>query len=114
MSRTNNMRTCREMVELVTDYLEGRLADFDRKRFEAHVDRCDACALYIEQMRVTISALGRIPPETISETTSPAWEVEPKNATSVRTDSGFGTTRSQILVATPSVPSEPTNAPTRS
>ena len=66
MSRTNNMLTCREMVELVTDYLEGRLADSDRERFEAHVDRCDACALYIEQMRLTIFALGRIPPETIS------------------------------------------------
>jgi anti-sigma factor RsiW len=65
-SRTNNMLTCREMVELVTDYLEGRLADSDRERFEAHVGQCDACVLYIEQMRLTISALGRIPPETIS------------------------------------------------
>ena len=64
--RTNNMLTCREMVELVTDYLEGRLADSDRERFEAHVNRCDACTLYIEQMRLTIAALGRIPPETIS------------------------------------------------
>jgi anti-sigma factor RsiW len=64
--RTNNMLTCREMVELVTDYLEGRLADSDRERFEAHVGQCDACVLYIEQMRLTISALGRIPPETIS------------------------------------------------
>jgi anti-sigma factor RsiW len=63
---TNHMLTCREMVELVTDYLEGRLADPDRERFDAHVGRCDACALYIEQMRLTISALGRIPPETIS------------------------------------------------
>ena len=59
-------------------------------------------------------APGTIPPETISETTSPAWTVEPKNATSVRTASGFGMTRSQIRVATPSVPSEPTNAPSRS
>ena len=44
-------------------------------------------------------------------TTSPASTVEPKKATSVRTASGFGTTRSQIFVATPSVPSEPTKAP---
>ena len=55
-----------------------------------------------------------MPSETIRETTSPASTVEPKNATSVRTASGFGTTRSQILVAIPSVPSEPTKAPTRS
>jgi len=59
-------------------------------------------------------APGTIPAETISETTSPPWIVESKKATSVRTDSGFGTTRSQIFVAMPSVPSEPTNAPIRS
>jgi anti-sigma factor RsiW len=64
--RTNQMLTCREMVELVTDYIEGRLDDADRERFEAHVAECDACTLYIEQMRMTISALGRIPPETVS------------------------------------------------
>jgi anti-sigma factor RsiW len=64
--RTNNMLTCREMVELVTDYLEGRLDGAERERFEAHVAECDACTLYIEQMRMTIGALGRIPPETIS------------------------------------------------
>ena len=55
-----------------------------------------------------------MPLETMSETTSPAWVVDPKKATSVRTDSGLGITRSQILVAIPSVPSEPTNAPIRS
>jgi anti-sigma factor RsiW len=67
MSRhTNHMLTCREMVELVTDYLEGRLDGADRERFEAHVAECDACTLYIEQMRMTVTALGHIPPETIS------------------------------------------------
>jgi anti-sigma factor RsiW len=54
------------MVELVTDYLEGRLDGVDRERFEAHVAECDACTLYIEQMRMTVTALGHIPPETIS------------------------------------------------
>jgi anti-sigma factor RsiW len=54
------------MVELVTDYLEGRLDDAARQRFEAHVAECDACTLYIEQMRLTIRALGHIPPESIS------------------------------------------------
>jgi anti-sigma factor RsiW len=67
MSRhANQMLTCREMVELVTDYLEGRLHDAARERFEAHVVECPACTLYIEQMRMTIAALGHIPPETIS------------------------------------------------
>jgi anti-sigma factor RsiW len=64
--RTNHLLTCREMVELVTDYLEGRLDGADRERFEAHVAGCDACTLYIEQMRMTVTALGHIPPETIS------------------------------------------------
>jgi anti-sigma factor RsiW len=60
------MLTCQEMVELVTDYLEGRLDDAARERFEDHVAECDACTLYIEQMRQTIVALGRIPPESVS------------------------------------------------
>jgi anti-sigma factor RsiW len=60
------MLTCQEMVELVTDYLEGRLDDAARRRFEEHVAECDACTLYIEQMRLTIAALGHIPPESVS------------------------------------------------
>jgi anti-sigma factor RsiW len=64
--RQKRMLTCQEMVELVTAYLEGRLDDGARARFEAHVAECDACTLYIEQMRQTIVALGRIPPETVS------------------------------------------------
>ena len=59
-------------------------------------------------------APGTTPPWTISDTASPAAWVESKNATSVLTVSGDGTTRSQTLVATPSVPSLPTNAPSRS
>jgi anti-sigma factor RsiW len=67
MSRgQKGMLTCQEMVELVTDYLEGRLDDAARERFEAHVAECDACTLYIEQMRMTIVALGHIPAESIS------------------------------------------------
>jgi anti-sigma factor RsiW len=64
--RQEKMLTCQEMVELVTDYLEGRMDDDTRARFEEHVAACDACTLYIEQMRMTIVALGRIPAETIS------------------------------------------------
>lgn len=59
-------------------------------------------------------AAGIRPAPTISETASPAALVESKKATSVRTLSGAGSTRSQIFVATPNVPSEPTKAPIRS
>jgi anti-sigma factor RsiW len=64
--RHKRMLTCQEMVELVTDYLEGRLDDASRRRFEEHVAECDACTLYIEQMRETIVALGHIPTESVS------------------------------------------------
>jgi anti-sigma factor RsiW len=57
---------CRELVELVTEYLEDRLAPVDRERFEEHLEACDACRAYLEQFRRTISALGRLPVETLS------------------------------------------------
>jgi anti-sigma factor RsiW len=57
---------CQELVELVTDYLEGRLNPADRESFDAHIAGCDACTAYLEQMRVTLQALGRIPEESIS------------------------------------------------
>jgi anti-sigma factor RsiW len=57
---------CRELVELVTDYLEGRLSSEDRTRFEAHISECDYCEAYLEQMRQTIRVLGRLPEESLS------------------------------------------------
>jgi anti-sigma factor RsiW len=58
--------SCQELVELVTDYLEGRLSAADRERFDAHIAGCDACTAYLEQMRMTLAALGHIPEESIS------------------------------------------------
>jgi len=57
--------SCKELVELVTDYLEGRLPATVREQLEAHIALCDGCTAYIEQMRLTLSVLGRIPEETI-------------------------------------------------
>ena len=65
----------------------------------------------MDRLSIISIAPGTMPADTIADTTSPASAVESKKATSVRTASGAGTTRSMILVATPSVPSEPTNAP---
>ncbi len=48
--------TCKQIVELVTDYLEGRLPLEDRTRFEQHLVYCDGCRTYLQQMRQTISA----------------------------------------------------------
>jgi anti-sigma factor RsiW len=52
--------TCRELVELVTDYLEGGLPPAERARFEAHLADCPGCTTYLEQMRQTIRLLGRL------------------------------------------------------
>jgi len=57
--------SCQELVEVVTDYLEGRLPDATRERLEEHLAACDGCTAYIEQMRLTLLALGKIPEETI-------------------------------------------------
>jgi anti-sigma factor RsiW len=58
--------SCSELVELVTDYLEGRLAPDEAERFEAHLGVCPPCGVYLDQMRATLTALGRIPEESIS------------------------------------------------
>ena len=59
---------CRELVELVTAYLEGDLSAVERKRFDAHLAGCDGCSMYVEQMRRTIELTGTlsvddVPPE---------------------------------------------------
>lgn len=56
----NRPLTCRELVELITDYLEGTLEPVQRTRFEAHLERCANCTLYVEQMRTVLRVLGQI------------------------------------------------------
>ena len=58
---------CQEIVELVTDYLEGALGPDMTAEVEAHLQLCDGCDIYVEQMRATIRALGTVPVETLSE-----------------------------------------------
>jgi len=57
---------CQEVVELVTDYLEGALSRSDRRRFEAHLADCPHCSEYLAQMRVTIRLTGRLGPDDLS------------------------------------------------
>jgi predicted anti-sigma-YlaC factor YlaD len=54
------MLTCRELTELVTDYLERRLSLADRLRFEMHLGMCSHCRAYLRQMKQTIRTLGTI------------------------------------------------------
>jgi anti-sigma factor RsiW len=55
--------SCQELVELVTDYLEGALDDRDVRAFEGHLARCDGCTEYVEQLRATIRVTGTLTPE---------------------------------------------------
>ena len=52
--------TCAELVELVTDYLEGALPADELERFEEHLVYCSPCVTHMEQMRETIDATGRL------------------------------------------------------
>ena len=52
--------TCAEVVELVTEYLEGGLSPDERGRFEEHLGVCDLCVTYLDQMRETIRSTGRL------------------------------------------------------
>ncbi len=52
--------TCKELVELVTDYFEDRLSVDENRRFELHVCSCTGCRVYLAQMRAVVRAAGRL------------------------------------------------------
>jgi anti-sigma factor RsiW len=60
--------TCRELVELVTDYLEGMLPESDRRRFDEHLRTCPGCTTYLDQMRTTIRVVGHLDLDVLSDT----------------------------------------------
>lgn len=58
--------SCQELVELVTDYLEGTLSPVDLRRFEEHTAGCENCTRYLEQLRQTIRIAGTITTDDLS------------------------------------------------
>ncbi len=52
--------TCKEFVEVLTDYLDDALNPAERAEIERHIVICRGCSNYVEQMRSTIDLLGRI------------------------------------------------------
>ena len=58
--------TCREVVELVTDYLEERMPTGMRRAFESHLTSCPGCVDYLDQMRQTIRLTGGLREESLS------------------------------------------------
>lgn len=63
MTETVEQLSCQELVELVTDYLEGALSAEDRERFDAHIAACDGCRMYLQQITMTVALAGRLTPE---------------------------------------------------
>ena len=62
MNPAEEQLSCQELVELVTDYVEGAMPEDERKAFEDHLDLCDGCRVYVEQMRQTIRLVGKLTP----------------------------------------------------
>ena len=67
--KTANEITCTELIEAITDYLEGTMQEAERRRFEVHLEGCPDCVNYREQMRQTIAALGELSEESIAPDT---------------------------------------------
>jgi len=59
--------TCKEWVEIVTDYLEGKLTFWGRIRFHLHLGLCRGCRAYLRQTQQTIQVLGRLPEEPVPQ-----------------------------------------------
>jgi len=57
--------TCIELVELVTDYLEGSMPADERARFDGHISGCEGCTTHLEQFRITIRLTGMLTEEQI-------------------------------------------------
>jgi predicted anti-sigma-YlaC factor YlaD len=63
--------SCREVVEILDDYLAGAMAATERARVERHLAECEGCLNYLEQLRTTIRLTGRlteqaVPPEAMA------------------------------------------------
>ena len=61
--------TCRELVDLLTEYVEDALPPLERARVEEHLAMCPDCRAYLEQMRTTIGLLGGLREETVPQET---------------------------------------------
>jgi predicted anti-sigma-YlaC factor YlaD len=56
---------CQQAVELVTDYLEGRLSRRQKRRFDTHLAGCPHCRAYLGQIKTTIVLTGQVEPDSL-------------------------------------------------
>jgi anti-sigma factor RsiW len=59
--------TCQQLVEIITDYLEGAMPPRERERFELHLAACEGCQHYLGHLRRTIDTLGRMRAQALSD-----------------------------------------------
>jgi predicted anti-sigma-YlaC factor YlaD len=69
MTESTEHVSCQEVVELVSDYLEQSLASDEAALFEQHLNFCEGCVWYVDQLRTTVETLGRIREEDLPEPT---------------------------------------------
>ena len=58
---------CIELVELLTDHLEGALPPGGTAAVDAHLASCPPCRIHLAQLQATIDALGRMPQQTVPD-----------------------------------------------
>jgi anti-sigma factor RsiW len=66
MAESHDHISCQEVVELVTDYVEGSLSGDEASLFEQHLNFCDGCIWYVDQIKTTVAAAGEVREEDIS------------------------------------------------
>jgi anti-sigma factor RsiW len=78
--------TCREVVELLSDYLDDAIPPSDRARLDAHLAECDGCTAALEQLRETIRVTGTLTEERAAEeqlepvrSAFRAWRIEARD-----------------------------------
>ena len=60
--------TCKELTEVLTDYLEGVMALEDRARFDAHLAICEGCVTYVDHMRQVIATVHELRADDVEAT----------------------------------------------
>jgi anti-sigma factor RsiW len=64
---TDQALTCHDVIELLSNYIDGALTVEERRRVDEHLDLCDGCTTYLEQMRETIRLSGMVSEDQVPE-----------------------------------------------
>lgn len=66
--------TCSDSLSLMTEHLEQTLSASDKKRFRAHLAGCEACAVYLDQLELTVDVTGSIAGDDTYEVDQPTMD----------------------------------------